>query len=300
MSSHIPVLVNEVVSYLNVGPGRKYIDCTVGGGGHSEAILEKSSPDGSLYGFDKDQTALALAEERLRRKFQGRYHLFHTDFKDFQGVIDPELKGYIDGVIADLGVSSMQLDRPERGFSFRESGPLDMRMDLSGSLKASDLIEDLSEKQLNELIRTYGEERYSSRIARAIVNEREKRPLLTTIQLAELIKKNVPPVYRYGRIHPATRTFQALRIVVNRELESLSDFIKNIFQYLKIGGRLAIISFHSLEDRIVKRTFLSLVQKTKKDPAFQWTKKPVCPALDEIKTNPASRSAKLRVIERRV
>lgn len=300
MLTHIPVLVNEVVSYLNVGPGKRYLDCTVGAGGHSEAILEKSSPDGFLWGLDKDRTALTLAEERLSQRFRGRYHLFHADFKDFQTVIDLEIKGVVHGVIADLGVSSMQIGQPERGFSFRESGPLDMRMDQSSSLKASDLIQNLSEKQMNELIRAYGEERYSNRISKAIVNEREKNPILTTVQLAELIKKNVPPVYRYGRIHPATRTFQALRIVVNRELEALSDFIKNIFQYLTIGGRLAIISFHSLEDRIVKRTFLSLVQKTKKDPEFQWTKKPICPSLDEVRENPASRSAKLRVIERRV
>jgi 16S rRNA (cytosine1402-N4)-methyltransferase len=298
--SHIPVLLNEVISYLKVKPGGIYIDCTVGGGGHSEAILEQSSPGGFLFGIDKDQSALDLADRRLREKFEGRYRFFHGDYKDFQQMIDLDKKGDIHGVVADLGVSSMQLSAPERGFSFQKDGPLDMRMDLSQPVKASDLVNDLPVRELADLIRTYGEERYANQIARAIVRAREENPILTTAGLAGIIKENVPPAYRYGRIHPATRTFQAIRIAVNRELESLSEFIKNIFQYLAPGGRLAVISFHSLEDRIVKRTFLSLIQKKKKDPDFQWTKKPVCPSEEEVESNPASRSAKLRVIERRI
>ncbi len=298
--SHIPVLLNEVVSFLKVKPGGTYIDCTVGGGGHCEAILEHSSPGGFLFGIDKDQSALDLADRRLREKFEGRYRFFHGDYKDFQQMIHLDKKGDIHGVVADLGVSSMQLNTPERGFSFQKDGPLDMRMDVSQPVKASDLVNDLPVKDLADLIRTCGEERYANQIARAIVRAREESPILTTAGLAGIIKENVPPVYRYGRIHPATRTFQAIRIAVNRELESLSEFIKNIFQYLAPGGRLAVISFHSLEDRIVKRTFLSLIQKKKKDPDFQWTKKPVCPSEEEVESNPASRSAKLRVIERRI
>jgi len=296
---HFPVLLEEVISYLKVGPGKTFIDCTVGGGGHSEAILEKSSPDGFLFGFDKDLSSLVKADQRLKAKFQGRYRFFHSDFKYFHRLIDSVQRGKIDGILADLGPSSMQFGNPERGFSFQQSGPLDMRMDTSQTLKASDLVRTLSETELREIIGEFGEERYAGRIARAIVQERSMKPILTTDHLLEVVKKSVPPEYRYGRINPATRTFQALRIVVNQELEMLSEFIQEAFQYLKIGGRLAVISFHSLEDRIVKRTFLSLLQKKKKDPLFQWTKKPVYPTELEISQNPGSRSAKLRVIERR-
>ncbi|MBI1824574.1 MAG: 16S rRNA (cytosine(1402)-N(4))-methyltransferase RsmH [Nitrospirae bacterium] len=292
-------MCDEVISYLRVGPGKSYLDCTVGGGGHSEAILEKSSPDGRLFGLDRDQTALTQADERLREKYQGRYFFYHSDFRHVSQVIHSERKGTFHGILADLGVSTLQLENPDRGFSFQKSGPLDMRMDPSQPLQARDLVESLSQEELSGLIERYGEERYAGRIARSIVREREKSPIMTTGQLSELIKKSVPSQYRYGRIHPATRTFQALRIAVNRELDLLSEFIREIFQYLAIGGRLAIISFHSLEDRIVKRTFLDLVQKRKKDPLFQWTKKPVSPGESEVKVNPASRSAKMRVIERR-
>jgi 16S rRNA (cytosine1402-N4)-methyltransferase len=292
-------MLEEVISYLRVEPGKTYIDCTVGGGGHSEAILKKSSPDGFVFGLDRDQSALDQAEERLKERFQGRYHFYHSDFRSFNQVIDSEKKGKIHGILADLGVSSMQLGSPERGFSFQATGPLDMRMDRSQQEQASDLVRTLPEKDLARIIETYGEERYAGRIARAIVRERETNPIGTTAHLAELVKRSVPPVYRYGRIHPATRTFQAFRIAVNRELESLSDFIQEAFQFLEKGGRLAVISFHSLEDRIVKRTFLSLVQKSKKDPLFQWTKRPLSASEAEIRKNPASRSGKLRVIERR-
>lgn len=292
-------MLEEVISYLRIEPGKTYIDCTVGGGGHSEAILEKSSPDGFLFGLDRDQSAIDQAEKRLRERFQGRYRFYHSDFRSFNLLIDPAKKGKVHGIIADLGVSSMQLGSPERGFSFQAAGPLDMRMDRSQKEKASDLVQSLPERELARMIETYGEERYSGRIARAIVREREINPILTTEHLAELVKRAVPAVYRHGRIHPATRTFQAIRIAVNRELESLSEFIQEAFQFLEKGGRLAVISFHSLEDRIVKRTFLSLVQKSKKDPFFQWTKRPLRPTEAEIRENPASRSAKLRVIERR-
>jgi 16S rRNA (cytosine1402-N4)-methyltransferase len=292
-------MCDEVITFLKVEPGKTYLDCTVGGGGHSEAILEKSSPGGFLFGLERDQSALVQADERLRERFRGRYRFYHSDFKDVSQVIDSEKKGTIHGILADLGVSTMQLGNPERGFSFQQSGPLDMRMDQSQGLQASDLVATLSERDLTALIHDFGEERYAGRIARAIVREREKNRIESTGALSELIKNAVPSHYRYGRIHPATRTFQALRIAVNRELESLSEFILEIFQYLVIGGRLAIISFHSLEDRIVKHTFLQLVQKRKKDPLFQWTKRPVLPGDPEIRINPASRSAKMRVIERR-
>ena len=297
--AHIPVLPNEVMEYLRPETGNRYLDCTVGAGGHSGMILERSGPAGFLVGLDRDREALSLAEENLKR-FAGRFTFFHADYKDFERVFPPEYRQKFHGILADLGVSSMQLGRAERGFSFQREGPLDMRMDPSKGVTASDLIRDLPERELEKLIRLYGEERFAGRIAGTIVRERATAPIVTTLRLAGIIKDAVPVAARHGRLHPATRTFQALRIAVNRELEGLSEFILAAYEWLAPGGRLAVISFHSLEDRIVKRTFLSLVRKVKKDPKFQWTKRPVVPSLSEVSSNPASRSAKLRVIERRV
>ena len=299
MPLHVPVMKDEVISYLRIKRGGFYIDCTVGGGGHSEAILESSSPDGRLIGMDRDASALALADQRLKEKYHGRYRLFKTDFKNFSRFIEPAQKGKADGILADLGVSSIQLKDPERGFSFMTSGPLDMRMDREEAERACDLLGRLTESELASVIATYGEERFAGRIARAIVSERRVMPILTTDRLSGLIQKAVPGSYRHGRIHPATRTFQALRIALNRELEGLYEFIQEIFTYLAVGGRLAVISFHSLEDRIVKRSFLALIDRKFRGPGFQWTRKPIRPGDAELKFNPASRSAKMRVIERR-
>lgn len=260
-------------------------------------LLEGSSPDGFLFGLDRDPNALALAEEKLAR-FVGRFKLIRSDFRSFQQVVPEERKGKFNGILADLGVSTMQLEEAERGFSFRIEGPLDMRMDPDAPMSAADLVRDLPERELEKIIRVYGEERFSPRIARAIVRERAAGPIETTVQLADLVRRAFPASARHGRIHPATRTFQALRIAVNRELEGLAEFISAAYEWLIPGGRLGVISFHSLEDRIVKRTFLTLVDKEKKGDRFSYTRKPVIPSDEETESNPASRSAKLRVIER--
>jgi len=301
---HQPVLLTEVIQALQPRPGGINIDGTVGAGGHAAAILKVSTPDGQLYGLDQDENALALAGERLS-EFGERVHLLHTNFDRLQQCQLPPA----DGILLDLGVSSMQFDRPERGFSFQADGPLDMRMDPSAPRTAADLVNHLPEGDLADLIYRYGEERQSRRIARAIAQD---RPFERTQELADLIARVVRPGKSgprgKSRIHPATRTFQALRIVVNDELGALERVLPQAIAQLAPGGRLAIISFHSLEDRIVKQYF----QQEARDcicPPEQpvctcrhkatihiITKKPITPSLAEIDENPRARSAKLRVV----
>jgi 16S rRNA (cytosine1402-N4)-methyltransferase len=292
---HIPVLVQEVVEYLQCGPGRVFLDCTVGTGGHAEAILNASEPDGQLIGLDWDEMALNTARERLR-VFGPRVALFHEDFRRMESVLDVQGIHQVDGILFDLGVSSLQLSDPQRGFSFQDNGPLDMRMDHRNKRTAADWVNRLSEKELMDILYHYGEERWSRRIARAIVRERARSPIQTTKQLSGIVIKAVPPVARSGRIHPATRTFQALRIAVNHELENLSDAIGSAAGQLRTGGRLCVIAFHSLEDRIVKHTFREMGKET--GPIRVVTRKPVRPAETEICRNPRSRSARLRVAEK--
>ncbi len=278
---HIPVLPGAVIEGLHIQPGGRYLDATAGGGGHSRLILE-SDPTVRLVAVDQDATAIAAAQANLA-EFGDRVTYWHGNFAEFKPSGPP-----FNGVLADLGVSSVQLDVGDRGFSFRQSAPLDMRMDLRQDLTAADIVNHWDETELANLIYTYGEERLSRRIARKIVDQ---RPWQTTTDLAEAISYSVPRSYRYGRIHPATRTFQALRIAVNRELEVLETLLKVAPTWLAPGGRIVIISFHSLEDRLVKHTL-------KDSPDFQViTKKPVIAADDEISQNPRSRSAKLRVAE---
>lgn len=280
---HISVLSQELISGLAICPGGRYLDATIGGGGHSELILN-AAPDTQVVGLDQDDYALHHAQQRLA-SYGDRVQFQQRNFADYQ----PE-NSQFDGIIADLGVSSAQLDRPERGFSFRHEADLDMRMDQRQSLTAAEVINHWEEKQLAEIFFTYGEERLSRRIARQIV---EQRPFQTTTQLAETIARSVPRQYRYGRIHPATRVFQALRIAVNRELTVLETFLAQAPQWLKPGGRIGIISFHSLEDRLVKH-------RLRDSPLLQiLTKKPIQPQEDEIQANPRSRSAKLRLAERK-
>lgn len=279
---HIPVLSQEVIEGLAIQSGGWYLDATVGGGGHSALILEADA-NVRVLALDQDPQALQAAQQKLA-SYGDRVQLHHTNFADF----DPGSQRF-DGILADLGVSSAQFDWGDRGFSFRQAAPLDMRMDQQQMLTAADIINSWDETALANLIYTYGEERLSRKIARRIV---EHRPLHTTTELADTIFHAVPRSYRYGRIHPATRTFQALRIAVNRELEVLETFLQKAPLWLKPNGRLAIISFHSLEDRIVKHALKAsgLLRVI--------TKKPIVPTESEIEQNSRSRSAKLRIAER--
>lgn len=279
---HIPVLSREVIEGLAIRDGGHYLDATVGGGGHSALIL-MAAPTVRVMAIDQDEHAIEAAKTKLQ-EFGDRVEFHRSNFAEF----DPGNTEF-DGILADLGVSSAQFDIPERGFSFRHEAALDMRMDQRQDLTAADVINDWEEAKLADIFYTYGEERLSRRIARRIV---EQRPFTTTTALAEAIAMCVPKQYRYGRIHPATRVFQALRIAVNRELEVLETFLDRAPQWLKPGGRIAIISFHSLEDRIVKhRLKESEILKV-------MTKKPIVAQEDEVKENVRARSAKLRIAER--
>ena len=280
--SHIPVLSREVIEGLAVHSGGHYLDATVGGGGHSRLILS-AAPDVRVTAIDQDEQALLASQKQLGE--YGRVEFILTNFAVYK--FPPET---FDGIIADLGVSSYHLDTPERGFSFRHKANLDMRMDRRQSLTAADVINHWDEVELANIFFQYGEERLSRRIARRIV---ERRPIHTTVELAEAIASSVPRKYRYGRIHPATRVFQALRIAVNDELKSLETFLAKAPHSLVPGGRIVVISFHSLEDRLVKNAFRdsTLLQVL--------TKKPTIAQEDENVNNPRSRSAKLRIAQRK-
>ena len=281
--SHIPVLSQEVITGLNIQPGGNYLDLTVGGGGHSRLILE-TAEDVKVTCVDQDEDALKAAKENLS-EFGDRVNFIHSNFANYQF---PENTYH--GILADLGVSSYHLDNPERGFSFRNTANLDMRMNQQQSLTAGDIINEWEEKELADIFFKYGEERLSRRIARRII---EKRPFNTTTELANAIAYSVPPKYRHGRIHPATRVFQALRIAVNDELKVLETLIEKAPNALIPGGRIAIISFHSLEDRPVKHGL-------RNSPLLRiLTKKPIIAKEEEIKQNPRSRSAKLRIAEKK-
>lgn len=302
---HLPVLYHEIITALRPASPGKYLDATVGAGGHACGILEASSPCGELLGMDLDPQALALADQRLHH-FGGRFTLVQASYTSLLEQMQRLGWSALDGIVIDLGLSSMQLDTPGRGFSFRMEGPLDMRFDPDQSLSAADLVNRWSEQDLADIIWRYGEEQQSRRIASAIL---QARPIETTRQLAELIEKVVKG--KKGKIHPATRTFQALRIAVNQELQSLEIFLPRAMQALAPGGRLAVISFHSLEDRIVKQFFA----RESKDcicPASQpvctcehqaslerITKHAVVAQAAEIAENPRARSARLRVVEKK-
>lgn len=281
--SHIPVLSQEVITGLNIQPGGNYLDLTVGGGGHSRLILE-TGEDVKITCVDQDEDALKAAQENLA-EFGDRVKFIHSNFANFQFT-----ENSYDGILADLGVSSYHLDNPERGFSFRNTANLDMRMNQQQSLTAGDIINEWEEKELADIFFKYGEERLARKIARRIV---EKRPFNTTTELAEAIAYSVPPKYRHGRIHPATRVFQALRIAVNDELKVLETLIEKAPNALIPGGRIAIISFHSLEDRPVKHGLRN------SDSLRVLTKKPIIATEEETKQNPRSRSAKLRIAEKK-
>ena len=302
--SHRPVLLRETIELLAAERGGLFVDCTVGLGGHSEAILQ-ASPDAQVLGIDRDEEALGLATERLAQ-YGSRFRSVHADFRELTRVLATAKVRQVRGVVADLGVSSLQLDSPGRGFSFRHEAPLDMRMDRSSGETAAELLGRLSEVEIARIIFEYGEERRSRRIARWIVERRERgEPIQTTHDLADLVARAVGPDKK-RRIHPATRTFQALRIAVNGELENLDRFLVQAVDHLELAGRLAVISFHSLEDRIVKRTLLKLSGRCQCPPRLPvcicgvtkqisiLTRRAIVPGEEEIEENPRSRSAKLR------
>lgn len=280
---HVPVLAEPTIAGLEIVAGGVYLDCTVGGGGHSALILQ-AAENVNLIGIDRDEMAIAAASENLKNNAD-QVSFWRGNFCEYK----PDLNLKFDGILADLGVSSTQLDVAERGFSFRESGDLDMRMDNRQTLTAAEIINHYKEGELADIFFKLGEERLSRRIARQIV---EKRPFKTTLELASAISACVPASYRHGRIHPATRTFQALRIVVNRELESLEKWLAIAPDWLKPDGKIAVITFHSLEDRIVKHTF-------RQDSRLQViTKKVIIATDEENRANPRARSAKLRIAQR--
>ena len=296
---HIPVLVREVLAYLEPRPGGVYLDCTVGVGGHTEAILQAAGGTIRLIGIDRDPEALAVAAERLQ-PFGDRVELVHGNYRELPRLASALNLTEVSGVLFDLGVSSLQLDDPGRGFSFNLEGPLDMRMDRSrGGPTARELLHHLSAEGLAEIIRRYGEERSARRIARRIVEERKRKPLTTTRELAEVVGRAIPRRFWPRRIHPATRTFQALRIAVNEELEGLEGALESAARLLRPGGRICVIAFHSLEDRVVKRLFRRLKAPGAAPGLRILTPRPITPGAAEVARNPRSRSAKLRVAERR-
>jgi 16S rRNA (cytosine1402-N4)-methyltransferase len=289
VSAHVPVLRAEVLHWLQPRPGGLYVDATVGHGGHAAALLAASAPDGRLIGIDRDEAALAVARAHLAA-YGDRVRLLHGSFADLEGLLGGAAP---DGFLFDVGVSSAQLDDPARGFSYRADAPLDMRMDPSGGETAADLVNRLDAPALADILRRYGEERWASRIAEFIVRDRRRRRIATTGELVEVIRAAVPAGARRGATHPARRTFQALRIAVNGELDALQAGLLAAARALAPAGRIVAIAFHSLEDRIVKTTFRTLAQGGR---FAVLTPKPVRPAPAEIQANPRARSARLRAL----
>ena len=306
---HLSVMPDEVIQFLNPRPGGVYLDGTLGGAGHARLILERCTPGGVLIGIDQDQEALQAAGRRLA-DFGTAARLVHGNFGELEQHLDRLGNPALDGFILDLGVSSHQLDSAGRGFSFQQDAPLDMRMDTSCGKTAAELLNDLPEPELERIIRDYGEERWAKRIAAFIARARQEAPFVTTLQLVDIVKGAVPKAKWDERIHPATRTFQAVRIAVNRELESLEKGLRAALDSLKPEGRGVVISFHSLEDRIVKHIFreyatgctcprnLPVCACNSRPRMRVLTNRPVTATRQEIEANPRSRSAKLRAVEK--
>jgi len=293
-AAHIPVMVHEVNELLGLKPGSTMVDGTLGLGGHAAVLTQAIGNNGTLIGIDQDRDAIEQARERLKG-FSGKLHIVKNNFSKLEEILAGLGVNIVDGVLFDLGVSSLQLDAAQRGFSFREAGPLDMRMDRDAQVSAFELVNSLSEDEITKILWNYGEERFSRRIAKSIVRARAAQSIETTTELVDIILKALP--YRFTRegVHPATRSFQAFRIAVNRELDVLPVALDAAFKHLKIGGRMCVIAFHSLEDRIVKQKFRSLSDT---GCAELLTKKPLRPADEEAMSNPRSRSARLRALER--
>jgi len=287
-------MVEQVLASLRPRRGAVIVDATVGSGGHSVAVLPRLLPDGRLIAVDRDREALDLARQRLA-EFEPLVTFVHEDYRHLPRILSEAGLTQVDGLLLDLGMSSLQVDRSERGFSFSQEGPLDMRMDTRQDATAEALVNELPADELAWMLTAFGEERFAKRIAQRIVRERRAHPITTTTQLARIVTQASPPGARHGRIHPATRTFQALRIAVNDELGALQGVLEGLPDMLAPGGRAVILTFHSLEDRVVKRAFAEGMHKA------LWTvltKKPLRPTSEEITRNPRARSAKLRAVER--
>ena len=308
--SHQSVLLKESIDALQIRPDGIYVDGTLGGGGHSLEICRRLSAKGRLIGIDQDADALQAASDRLA-EYSDRVTIVRSNFCDMKKVLREINLTFIDGVILDLGVSSYQLDTAGRGFTYREDAPLDMRMDQRQPQTARDIVNGYSEMELYRVIRDYGEEKFAKRIAAGIVRERQKKQLETTGELIQVIKAAVPAKAREGGGHPAKRTFQAIRIELNRELDVLQDSLEEMIDLLNDGGRIAVITFHSLEDRIVKNIFRTCENPCTCPPGFPVcvcgkkskgtviTKKPILPGQEELERNPRSKSAKLRIFEKK-
>ena len=307
--SHTSVLLFECIEALNIRDGYTYVDCTTGGGGHSLEIAKRMGKNSRLICFDRDKDAIRAAKERLK-DYLNQITFVNDNFSSLDNVIKDFNIDNLGGVLADLGCSSYQFDTPDRGFSYMHDAPLDMRMDVDSPLSAYDVVNNYSESELKKVIYDYGEERFAPKIAQAICNAREKEPITTTHALSEIIKGAIPSAARADGPHPAKRTFQAIRIEVNGELDAIKPLIDSAASNLIQGGRLAIISFHSLEDRIVKQSYKSLLGGCtcpkdfpvcicgRKPVIKEITKKPILPSDTELESNPRSRSAKLRVAEK--
>ena len=305
---HTPVLLRETIEGLRIKPEGTYVDCTLGGGGHSESILEKLNDQGRLIGIDQDGTAVVAAGERLKRFTN--VTIVRDNYCNFEQVLSSVGTDKVDGILLDLGVSSYQLDTPERGFSYMSDAPLDMRMDDRGTMTAADIVNNYSQSDLTRVIRTYGEEKFAANIARHITAAREGGPIKTTGQLVEIIKASIPMKVQKTMGHPAKQTFQAIRIELNRELSVLSDTLDIMIDRLTAGGRICVITFHSLEDRIVKNIFKNAQDPCTCPPDFPQcvcgkvskgrviTKKPIVPAEEETERNPRAKSSKLRIFEK--
>jgi len=293
---HVPVMLEEVLDFLKPAPGKTIVDATLGTGGHALEILKRITPLGRLIGIDRDENSLAICRQRLV-EFKESVEFVHANFTDLNQVLSNLGIEKIDGIVFDLGISSYQLHDARRGFSFQEEGPLDMRLDKSSYICAYDLVNNLNENEISAMLWNFGQERWHSRIAHLLVQERRNEPISTTRQLANLVMRAIPQRYRrsYYRIHPATRTFQAVRIGVNRELEILENAVKQAVNLLRKQARICVISFHSLEDRVIKHTFRALKADGLVDII---TVKPLTPRPREIEANPSSRSSKFRVAER--
>ena len=306
--SHRSVLLNECMEDLDIKPDGIYVDGTAGGGGHSSEIAKRLQ-GGTLIAIDQDEAAIAAASARLE-PYKQNVRVVRSNFYEVKGVCKSLGIGAIDGLLLDLGVSSYQLDTPERGFSYMADAPLDMRMDKRGALTAYDVVNGYPEEKIKKILYEYGEERFSAAIAAAIIRERQKKPIETTLELSNIIKYAIPPFAREGGHHPSKRSFQAIRIEVNGELDVIEPAIRDAASLLRRGGRIAVITFHSLEDRIVKQTFASLAQGCTCPKNFPVcvcnnkptlkiiTRKPILPSTEELEENPRSRSAKLRVAEK--
>jgi 16S rRNA (cytosine1402-N4)-methyltransferase len=305
---HVSIMLNECMEGLNIKQEGIYIDCTMGGAGHSSAIIERLSHEGMLIGIDQDREALSAASKRLEEFNNVKY--VHNNFYNIDDILNELQISQVDGILMDLGVSSYQLDNAERGFSYMQDAPLDMRMNSDNPFSAYEVVNQYSEEGLYKIIRDYGEEKFAKRIARFIVDRRKQKSIDTTFELVDIIKAAIPAKARREGPHPAKRTFQAIRIEVNKELEILEKTIEDGVNRLKNGGRIAIITFHSLEDRIVKNKFKDLENPCKcpkefpicicgKKPVVRIiTRKPIEPSEEEININPRSRSAKLRIAEK--